>query len=57
MDEVYIAVYSGECSISESIDDALKDLTENCTHTVVFEDVSFFRATRLKVHQTVIIDS
>lgn len=57
MNEVYIAVYNGECSISESIDDALKDLIDNCTHTVVFEDVAFYKATPLKVHQAIIIDS
>jgi hypothetical protein len=57
MKEVYIAVYNGECSISESIDDALKDLIDNCTHTVVFEDVAFYKATPLKVHQAIIIDS
>lgn len=55
--KTFIAVYAGECSIKDSVEEAMIDLVENCTHEPDFKDINFYEAKLLKVKQIIIIEN
>lgn len=52
---MYIAEYNGSCGIGEELTEAYNNLLDNSNRDPDIEDVSFYKAEKIKVEQKIVI--